>query len=268
MSDAIRAVHDFWNTASCGEALYLPSRDKVGFEIQSRRRYELEPFVVPFANFAQTHDRDVLEIGVGLGADHQLFAEAGARLTGIDLTARSIDLVRKRFAVFGLRSDLRVANAECLPFAHESFDVVYSWGVLHHTPDTADAVREVWRVLRPGGSARVMIYHKYSLVGFMLWLRYGLLAGRPARSLDDIFASHLESPGTKAYSVADARALFSGFATVRVQTVLTHGDLLESDAGQRHRGWLLSLAKRLWPRSLLRARLSGCGLFMLIEATK
>jgi SAM-dependent methyltransferase len=189
-------------------------------------------------------------------------------LTGIDLTSRSIDLVRKRFAVFGLRSDLRVANAECLPFADESFDVVYSWGVLHHTPDTVGAVHEVWRVLRPGGTARVMIYHKYSLVGFMLWLRYGLLAGRPARSLDDIFASHLESPGTKAYSVADAQGLFSGFTMVRVQTVLTHGDLLESEAGQRHRGLLLSLAKRLWPRSLLRARLPGCGLFMLIEATK
>ena len=137
-----RGVHDFWNASSCGEELYLRSRDKSGYLAQSRRRYELEPFIPAFANAAETRDRDVLEIGVGLGADHQLFAEAGSRLTGIDLTERAIDHVRRRFEVFGLRSDLRVANAERLPFPDQSFDLVYSWGVLHHTPDTSRAVRE------------------------------------------------------------------------------------------------------------------------------
>ena len=83
--------------------------------------------------------------------------------------------------------------------------------------------------------------------------RYALLAGRPWRSLNDIFANHMESPGTKAYSVAEARDLFSDFASVTIRTVLTHGDLLESDVGQRHRGRLLSIAKQIWPRALLRA---------------
>ena len=267
-SDAIRSVHDFWNAASCGEDLYLRSRDKAGYLAQSRRRYELEPFIPAFANAAETRDRDVLEIGVGLGADHQLFAEAGSRLTGIDLTERAIDHVRRRFEAFGLQSDLRVANAERLPFPDQSFDLVYSWGVLHHTPDTSRAVREVARVLRPGGRARVMLYHKQSIVGFMLWLRYGLLAGKPRRNLDEIFANHLESPGTKAFTVDEARALFRGFNSVTVRTVLTHGDLLESDAGQRHRGWLLSTARAIWPRRLIRTFLPGRGLFMLIEATK
>ena len=266
--DAIRGVHDFWNSASCGEDLYLRNRDKAGYLAQSRRRYELEPFIPAFANAAETRDRDVLEIGVGLGADHQLFAEAGSRLTGIDLTERAIDHVRRRFEAFGLQSDLRVANAERLPFPDQSFDLVYSWGVLHHTPDTSRAVREVARVLRPGGRARVMLYHKQSIVGFMLWLRYGLLAGKPRRNLDDIFANHLESPGTKAFTVDEARALFRGFNSVTVRTVLTHGDLLESDAGQRHRGWLLSTARAIWPRRLIRTFLPGRGLFMLIEATK
>lgn len=112
-----------------------------------------------------------------------------------------------------------------------------------------------------------MIYHKHSLVGYMLWLRYALLTGKPWRSLSDIYASHLESPGTKAYTM-EARALCLRFPRVRISTVLTHGDLLESDAGQRHRGWMLSLAKRLWPRRMLRWALPGHGLFMLIEATK
>jgi ubiquinone/menaquinone biosynthesis C-methylase UbiE len=210
----------------------------------------------------------VLEIGVGLGADHQLFAQAGARLAGIDLTGRAVEHARRRLALFGLESDLRVADAESLPFAGDSFDLVYSWGVLHHSPDTPRAIDEAWRVLRNGGHARVMIYHKHSLVGYMLWVRYALLAGRPLRSLGDIYSHHLESPGTKAYTVDEARRLFHRFSDVKISTVLTHGDLLESDAGQRHRGWLLSIAKRLWPRALLRSLLPGHGLFMLIDAKK
>src|SRR5262245_27049299 len=133
----LRQVHDFWNGSSCGEELYLQSREGAGYSAQSRTRYQLEPFIPAFVNAAATRDRDVLEIGIGLGADHQLFAEAGARLTGIDLTERAIGHVRRRFDAFGLRSDLRVASAESLPFRDECFDIVYSWGVLHHSPETA-----------------------------------------------------------------------------------------------------------------------------------
>ena len=145
-ADAIRSVHDFWNAASCGEELYLRSRDKSGYLAQSRRRYELEPFIPAFANAAETRGRDVLEIGVGLGADHQLFAEAGSRLTGIDLTERAIDHVRRRFEAFGLQSDLRVANAERLPFPdRSSTSCTLGRGASH----TRHAAR---RAARPGAS--------------------------------------------------------------------------------------------------------------------
>jgi ubiquinone/menaquinone biosynthesis C-methylase UbiE len=267
-SDPLRPVHDFWNAASCGEDLYLPNRDNGGYQAHSLTRYQLEPFIRAFANADETLGRRVLEVGVGLGADHQLFAEAGARLAGVDLTERAVEHVRRRFNLMGLQSALHLANAEQLPFADHAFDVVYSWGALQHTPDTSRAVHEVWRVLRPGGMARVMIYHKHSLVGYMLWLRYALLIGKPWRSLSDVFAKHLQGPGTKAYTVKDARALFGAFSSVKVRTVLTHGDLLESEAGQRHQGWLLSTARCLWPRTLLRTALPGSGLYMLIEATK
>lgn len=268
MDESKKSVHDFWNEASCGEQLYLEGSDESGYLAQMRKRYELEPYIEDFAGFVESENLNVLEIGVGLGADHQRFAQAGACLTGIDLTERAVEHTRKRLQLFGLNTDLRVADAESLPFADESFDLVYSWGVLHHSPKTADAINEVWRVLRCGGRARVMIYHKYSLVGYMLWLRYALLAGKPWLSLGDIYSHHLESPGTKAYTVDEARRLFQRFAEVKISTVLTHGDLLESEAGQRHRGWLLSAAKRLWPRRLLRTVLPGHGLFMLIEARK
>jgi hypothetical protein len=126
----------------------------------------------------------------------------------------------------------------------------------------------VHRVLRPGGTARIMIYHKYSLIGFMLWARYGVLARRPLRGLNDIYSRHLESPGTKAYTVRQAREMCSVFREVRVWSQLSFGDLLEGAVGQRHSGVLLTLAKSLWPRSLIKLLFRRCGNALLLEATK
>jgi ubiquinone/menaquinone biosynthesis C-methylase UbiE len=263
-----QAVQDFWQRAACGEELYLEEARTAGYLEQARRRYELEPYIEQFADFAGCAGRQVLEIGVGLGADHERFAQAGARLSGIDLTERAVAHTRRRLAADGLTSALSVGDAENLPFRDAAFDQVYSWGVIHHSPDTLRAVAEIHRVLRPAGTARVMIYHKWSLVGYMLWARYALLRLRPWTTLAAIYARHLESPGTKAYSVREANRMFSAFSAVRIEVVLTHGDLLESAAGQRHRGMLLRLARRIWPRALLRRFAGGQGLFMLITAVK
>jgi SAM-dependent methyltransferase len=261
-------VRDFWNDASCGEALYLQGCDANAYEAQARKRYELEPYIPAFAGFANARGRRILEIGVGLGADHQRFAQAGAQLAGIDLTERAIEHTMRRLRAFGLASHLAIGDAEELNFPDRYFDCVYSWGVLHHSPDTRKAVSEIWRVLKEGGSAKLMIYHKWSVVGFMLWVRYALLGLRPWMSLRTVYSRHLESPGTKAYSTREARELVSQFRDVRIEVVLSHGDLLESMAGQRHQGILLSLARRIWPRALIRRVFPGLGLFMLIEARK
>lgn len=268
MNTEKQQVHDFWNEASCGERLLLTSTDRSGYENQARQRYELEPYIIDFAGFERSANRRVLEIGVGLGADHQRFAQAGAELTGIDLTERAIEHTRRRLATFGYSSQLATGDAENLAFPAGSFDTVYSWGVLHHSPDTPRAIAEVHRVLRDGGDARIMIYHKWSLVGIMLWIRYGLLGLRPWMSLAEVYSRYLESPGTKAYTVAEARHLFAAFCDVKISTLLTHGDLLESGAGQRHQGGLLTLARKIWPRTFFRRFFPNLGLFMLIEARK
>jgi SAM-dependent methyltransferase len=265
---AKKEVEEFWDRASCGEELYLRNDEREGYAAQARRRYELEPVIEEFADFPAAAGKRVLEIGVGLGADHERFAQAGAELSGIDLTARAVAHTRRRLELLGLRSSLATGDAENLGFPADSFDLVYSWGVLHHSPDTARAVSEVHRVLRPGGIARIMIYHKWSLVGYMLWLRYALLRGRPWISLTQVYARYLESPGTKAYSLAQARRLFAAFSSVSARTCLTHADLLESPAGQRHGGTMLSLARTIWPRGLLRRYAASQGLFMLIRAVK
>ncbi len=265
-----REVQDFWEQASCGEEAYLGEVTAEGYRRQALTRYQLEPYILDFARFDRYRGKKVLEIGVGLGADHQQFAVAGAVLTGTDLTHRAVAHTRRRFAALGLSSDLTVADAEQLPFAAGSFDLVYSWGVLHHTPDTIGALAETHRVLKPGGECRLMLYHKASMVGLMLWLRYALFRGRPWTSLEAIYSRYLESPGTKAYSRAEIRRMLRevGYRAVETTVHLSHGDLLSSAAGQRHRGPLLSLARRLWPRWAIRGLLSGYGLFMTIRAEK
>ena len=264
VTEAKDAVHDFWNAASCGEEGYAIGADEVTrLEAQAQARYRLEPYIRPFARFEDARDKDVLEIGVGMGADHIEWARARPRsLAGVDLTERAIRFTQARFAAASLVSKLQVADA--------TFDLVYSWGVLHHSPDTAKAFREVGRVLRPGGVARIMIYHRWSLTGLMLWGRYGLLRGRPGISLTEIYSRYLESPGTKAYTRADAEALCleAGLTSPVIRIQLNHGDLLEGAVGQRHGGTLLEAAKKLWPRRLLRRLAPFLGLYLLIEARR
>jgi SAM-dependent methyltransferase len=263
-----KQVEEFWERASCGEDLYLQNQRRDGYTEHAQRRYQLEPVIEEFAQFSATAGQKVLEIGVGLGADHLRLAQAGAQLSGIDLTARAVAHTRRRLELFGLNSALAAGDAENLDFPSEAFDLVYSWGVLHHSPNPAAAIAEVHRVLRPGGIARIMIYHKWSLVGYMLWTRYALLRLRPWMTLTQVYARHLESPGTKAYSLREAARLFAAFSAVNIRIHLTHADLLESAAGQRHGGALLSMARAMWPRSLLRKFAGSHGLFLLIQAVK
>lgn len=262
-------VRDFWDQQSCGEVYAAGQSDQEYYNSHSRVRYELEPYIHEFARFNDGRDRDVLEIGVGMGADHLEWARFKPRsLCGIDLTPRAIAHTEKRLSTFGYSSKLEESDAENLPFPEDSFDIVYSWGVLHHSPDTERAIREVHRVLRPGGIARIMIYHKYSMTGYLLWLRFALMRGRPFRSMSEIYAEHLESPGTKAYTVSEARVMFEMFGSVHARTQLMFGDLLEGEVGQRHRGLLLTIAKKVWPRWLIKKILRKSGLALLVEATK
>jgi ubiquinone/menaquinone biosynthesis C-methylase UbiE len=265
-------VKEFWNKASCGEIYSEGKIDlKQKYEVQSRLRYELEPYLKEFANFNFAQGKNVLEVGVGMGADHQQLAMGCPKsLYGIDLTSRAIEHTSTRFQIFGLNSNLKVGNAENLEFSDESFDFVYSWGVIHHSPNTQKACEEIYRVLKIGGLAKIMIYHKYSIVGFLLWFRYGLLKGTPFRGLTDIYHHFLESPGTKAYTVAEAKQMFSCYENVEIKAVLSFGDLLSGEVGQRHQSSLLNLMKIIWPRQLIKAisKPFNFGLCLLITAKK
>jgi SAM-dependent methyltransferase len=260
-------VKDFWDEASCGQVYAEGGSPEQQFSAHSEARYSLEPYICPFARF-DGQNKDVLEIGVGMGADHLEWAKSlPHRLVGIDLTPRAVDWTTRRLALYGHRSELSVGDAEDLAFPDESFDIVYSWGVLHHSPDTAKAFQEAWRVLRPGGELRSMIYHRPSIVGLLLWARYALATGKPRTSFTNIYANHLESPGTRGFTVAEGRALVDNFKSSTVQSIVSFGDTLDGEVGQQHSGVALSIAKRIWPRWIIR-RLPALGLYLLVEATK
>ncbi len=262
-------MKEFWNKKSCGEIYAVGQSEKEYYDSVSRSRYELEPYIHNFAKFQEGNNKDILEIGIGMGSDHAEWAKSNPKsLTGVDLTPRAVEHTKKRFALLGLMSNIKEADAEQLPFDDNSFDLVYSWGVLHHSPNTHQAIKEVFRVLCIGGKARIMIYHKNSLIGYLLWIRYGFLTGHPFRSLNDIYFNHMESPGTKAYSIEEARKMFSLFSKVVIKTQLSFGDLLQGAVGQKHKSILLSIAKRLWPRKLLKLLFKNHGSMLLIEAQK
>jgi SAM-dependent methyltransferase len=255
-------VRNFWNADPCGTR-YLEERED--FEAHARARYALEPYIFEFAKFKDARGLKVLEVGVGMGADYLEWLKAGAVATGVDFSSASIARARQRCELAGFTPDLRVADAEKLPFVDDSFDVVYSYGVMHHSPDTAQCVREARRVLKPGGQARIMVYHHRSLTGAMLWLRYGLLRGKSLRQ--SVF-DHLESPGTKTYTAAEGRLLMQGFREVETRLVFSPGDLLLNRPSAKFQSAFYRMVWKFYPRTIVRLLGWRWGLFLLITGTK
>jgi ubiquinone/menaquinone biosynthesis C-methylase UbiE len=243
------AVRRFWEEKPCGSTHSLaPEGTPEYFDQVERRRRELEPFIDRFADFGSTRGQEVLEVGTGLGTDFVRFARAGARVTGIDLTEHSVRLVRRRLELEGLEGDVRVADAEHLPFSDRSFDVVYSWGVLHHTPDPTRAISEVLRVVKSGGRVCAMLYARRSWVAYALWVRHAALRGRPHRSLDSVLAEHMESTGTRGFSKRELRTLFAKLEDLTVDQISTPYDRRVAGPAarltSRYLGWFLVVRGR------------------------
>jgi SAM-dependent methyltransferase len=249
-------VRDFWQANPCGTKFAdAPAGTRAFYERVEAHRYAKEWHIPAAAGFADARGLKVLEIGCGLGTDGAQFARAGADYTGVDLTEAAVSLARRNFELQNLPGEFRTADAENLDFPDDSFDLVYSHGVLHHTPDTARAVREVHRVLRPGGRAVVMLYHRDSYnyrVNISVLRRAGahllktepglrlahLVTREPVDSLREHAARlKLDSQGylssgeflsrntdgagnplTRVYSRREARELFRDFAEVTLAT--------------------------------------------------
>jgi SAM-dependent methyltransferase len=215
LTDRVRAywnarIHDLEMTRSpVGSAGFFRELDAYRFE-----KLDYLPRLVDFAGY---RDREVLEIGCGVGTDLARFAQGGARVTGVDLSETAVELARQNFAHLGLSGDLRVADGTRLPFGDHSFDLVYCHGVLQYSADPEGIVREAARVLRPDGEAVFMVYNRRS---WLAWMSKHLGVG----------LEHGDSPVFTLYTISEFDRLLRPFPTRRivperfpVATKLHHG---------------------------------------------
>ena len=266
-------VKEHWEREACGTRYASAPDRKLFFDEISSARYSLEPYIPAFADFPSALGKAVLEIGVGAGADFQNWCTHAFHATGVDLTEKAVALTKERLELNSIPQEryvLQKSDAENLPFDSESFDLVYSWGVLHHTPDTVRAFREVFRVLKPGGVVKAMIYHVPSWSGLMMYLRCGLARGKFSLTMKEAIFADLESPGTKAYSLDEARSLLlgAGFEKITASAKLGPGDLLLIKPSEKYTASIYRLIWQVYPRWFVRLIGDRYGLCLLIEAKK
>jgi ubiquinone/menaquinone biosynthesis C-methylase UbiE len=221
-------------------------------------------------DYDRVKGKRVLEIGCGAGGHAMLLAQAGADLTAIDLTQNAIDMTLKRFEVFGLEGDIRQGDAEELEFPDNTFDLVWSWGVIHHSANMQRVIDEIHRVLKPGGLAQIMVYHRnsvrYWIVGGLV---EGVLKGKLLRmSLEEVNKSFTDGYIARHLTSRDAGRRFSAFSRVETR-VMDQGDEI---ALPGYRFLSRSLLNRIIPRPAkvgFDVTLQALwGWFLFIEATK
>lgn len=171
MNQDINKVSDFWNTRPCN---IRHSKLKLGtidyFNEVEKRKYTVEPHIPKFAEFDLWKGKKVLEVGCGIGTDAINFARAGAEYTGVELSEKSLNITKKRFEAFELKGRLLLGNAEKLEdlFKGEKFDLVYSFGVIHHTPNPNIVFKKIESLLNLYSEFRFMVYAKNSWKNFMI----------------------------------------------------------------------------------------------------
>ncbi|MCU1385402.1 MAG: methyltransferase protein [Acidobacteria bacterium] len=194
-------------------------------EAEAYRYGEYAPWMAETMEFAKHRGEKVLEIGGGMGTDLSQFARNGALITDLDLSAGHLELAKENFRLRGLPGEFVLHDAESLVFGDSTFDLVYSNGVLHHTPNTRQVVEEIYRVLKPGGRAIIMMYAENSLHYWrnLVWA-IGLKSGELMRcSMGDIMSRSVERsdnaaarPLVKVYTARRLRNLFRGFTDLEV----------------------------------------------------
>ncbi|MBZ0110908.1 MAG: class I SAM-dependent methyltransferase [Thermoanaerobaculia bacterium] len=208
---SLASVRKFWEENVCGEHYIgneVPGTPQY-FDRVTKERYRWHYHLPPFLDEVARHRGRVLEIGCGMGIDATELARRGVELTAIDLTEAGISLARKNFARLDLEADLLQGNAEELDFATSTFDAVYSFGVLHHTSSTEQAISEVHRVLKPGGTAYLMLYSKHSLNH---WVHQALGKGyETSKDPED------DAPVSRCYSKRDLGRLLQSFSSVHLR---------------------------------------------------
>lgn len=214
---SIIKVRDFWDRRPCN---IRHSNAKIGskkyFEEVEKRKYFIEPHIPKFANFPKWKGKKVLEIGCGIGTDTINFARAGAFVTAVELSKKSLNIAEKRAKVFGLQNKIKFyyANAENLSSVVpvEKYNLIYSFGVLHHSPHPEKIVKQIKKYCNKETSVKIMVYYRNSWKVLWILLKYGKGA---FWKLDELIVKNSEaetgSPVTYIYSKKEIMDLFEDF---------------------------------------------------------
>ncbi len=219
----IERVQSYWDQRPCNirHSSKIVGTEDYFNEVEARK-YLVEPHILAFAEFSRWKNKRVLEIGCGIGTDTINFARNGAQVTAIDISENSLDIARQRAKVFGLEHKITFYQAnieelsQVLPI--EKYDLVYSFGVLHHTPQPNRAISQLRNYLHSGSILKIMMYHRYSWKVLQILLEYG--NGKFWR-VDELVAQHSEAqtgcPVTYIYSRQQLSQLLCGFKDIQFQ---------------------------------------------------
>lgn len=201
----IDAIRDYWNHRIHDlEMTDQPVGTKRFFEDLDEYRFDKLHYLPRLVDFSGFRGQRLLEVGCGIGTDLVRFAKGGARVTGVDLSQTAIDLARKNFELNGVNAEELVAgNGEALPYADASFDVVYGHGVIQYTADAPRLIRELHRVLKPGGTGLFMVYNRVS------WLN-------ALSKVMQVALEHEDAPVLTKYSIGEFRQLLAPFAETSI----------------------------------------------------
>lgn len=219
---SIEEVRNYWNSRPCN-IRHSPKEagTREYFDEVEARKYMVEPHIPAFAEFDRWNGKKVLEIGCGIGTDTMNFARAGAIVTAVDLSIESLSMARKRAEVLGLQNRITFyqVNAERLSetVPVEQYDLIYSFGVIHHTPHPESVIKEIKKYMGPQSTFKIMVYNRYSWKVLWILFRYGNGA---FWKLDELVARYSEAqtgcPVTYSYSRKSIKMLLSGLNVTTV----------------------------------------------------
>jgi SAM-dependent methyltransferase len=249
----VAEVRDYWNTRIHDLSITThPIGTKGFFDELDEYRFDKLRYLLHLVNFGGYRGLRLLEVGCGVGTDLVRFAKGGALVTGIDLSEQAIELCRRNLAANGVSGDVKVMDGEQMTYSDDTFDVVYAHGVLQYSPNPNAMIREIHRILRPGCSAIVMVYNRYSWLNFMSKVMH-------------VDLEHDDAPVFLTFSQREFRELLQPFS--RFHIVPERFPV----PSRLHRGWkalfynqLFVPAFNLLPRRLIRP----LGWHLMATATK
>ena len=211
----IKMVREFWDRRPCN---IRHSDKKINtkeyFDEVEKKKYFVEPHIPKFAEFNKYKGKKVLEIGCGIGTDSINFARAGAKITVIEISPRSLEICKKRFDIFNLTADFYLGNSEELSsfLPIDKYDLVYSFGVIHHTPHPEKIIEEIKNYMELGSELKIMLYSKFS---YKLFWIMKTTNNWDFSKMDEIIAKHSEAqtgcPVTYTFTFDEIKELLSGF---------------------------------------------------------